>query len=238
MAGGGPYGLAPGQWGPATSMAMCLAQMLRSANGWDAEDAMKRLVNWRDHGYLSSTRACFGMDAETARALQTFEATGNPYGGPREATGNAGIVRLAPVVLAYGADKDAAMAVAQLQSRLTHAAPAGMRGAANLAQVMLTGNQALLPKPDVPPDGTGDDVLETLHAAFWALGQGETFAEALQAAVSLGGGADRVGAVTGQLAGRLHGLAGIPEDWRAVLHDHEKILTAAEDLYAMRPIDV
>ncbi len=240
MEGGGPHGLRPGQWGAPTSMAMCLAQMLRSANGWDADDAMRRFINWRDHGYLSSTRACFGMDAASEKALRAYEATGNPYGGldAPEGAGGGGVMRLAPVVLAYGAEAAPAQAVAQLQSRMTHAAPRAMQAAANLAQVMVTGDAAALPRPDTPPEEVRDDVASLLHAAFWALGQAEDFAGCVLAAVTLGGAAMRAGAITGQVAGRLYGARGIPEAWRAALHDSDKIRIAAEDLHAMRPVDM
>jgi len=240
MVGGGPFNLDPGKWTDDTSMAMCLAQMLRSANGWDAEDAMKRFINWRDYGYLSSTRVCFDIGNQTAAALRRFEQTGNPYAGPveNEASGNGGIMRLAPVVLAYGASKESAMAAAQLQSRLTHASPLCQRAAANMAEFMVTGDIGLLPRPEAPPDEASGYVVHTLHAAFWALTQGETFRDVLLAAVNLGGDADTVGAVTGQLAGRIYGYEGIPANWRAKLYDHDKILTAADDLYVIRPIDV
>ncbi|MCR9112364.1 MAG: ADP-ribosylglycohydrolase family protein [Rhodobacteraceae bacterium] len=240
MVGGGPFNLDPGKWTDDTSMAMCLAQMLRSANGWDAEDAMKRFINWRDYGYLSSTRVCFDIGNQTADALRRFEQTGNPYAGlvENEASGNGGIMRLAPVVLAYGASKESAMAAAQLQSRLTHASLLCQRAAANMAEFMVTGDTGLLPRPEAPPDEASGYVVHTLHAAFWALTQGETFRDVLLAAVNLGGDADTVGAVTGQLAGRIYGYEGIPAEWRAKLYDHDKILTAADDLYVIRPIDV
>jgi ADP-ribosyl-[dinitrogen reductase] hydrolase len=240
MVGGGPFGLDPGKWTDDTSMAMCLAQMLRSANGWDPEDAMKRFLNWRDYGYLSSTRVCFDIGNQTAEALRRYEQTGNPYAGPteEEKSGNGGIMRLAPAVLAYGASVESAMAVAQLQSRLTHASPTCLRAAANMAQFLVTGDRALLPRPEAPPEEASGYVIHTLHAAFWALTQGDNFRDVLLAAVNLGGDADTVGAVTGQLAGRIWGYDAIPAEWRAKLYDYDKILTAADDLYAMRPIDV
>ncbi|WP_135501998.1 ADP-ribosylglycohydrolase family protein [Roseovarius aestuariivivens] len=240
MTGGGPHGLRPGQWTDETTQAMCLAQMLRSANGWDAEDAMKRLINWRDYGYLSPIRRCFDMDDTVADALRRFERTKNPYAGsPDETkTGSAGITRLAPVVLAYGAVTDSAMAVAQLQSRLTHASPVCQRAAASIARLLVTGDSALMPRPDTPPDAVTDNVMSVLQAAFWAFGQGDTFENVLAAAVTLGGDADRAGALTGQIAGRLFGYDAIPTSWRNCLYDHDKILTAADDLFAMRPIDI
>lgn len=239
MTGGGPHDLAPGQWTDETVQAMCLAQMLRSANGWDAEDAMKRFINWRDYGYLSATRVCFDMDPDLAAALRRYEASGIPYAGISDAAdrGAGGITRVAPVVLANGGAVDSAMAVAQLQCRLTHAGPVCQRAAANIARLLVTGDRALLPRPDTPPDRVGNDVMQVLHAAFWALDQGDGFEAVMQAAVSLGGDADRAGALAGQIAGRFYGANAIPARWREVLHDHDKIATAAADLYAMRPVD-
>ncbi len=240
MVGGGPFNLRPGQWTDDTSMAFCLAQMLRSANGWDAQDAMRRFVNWRDFGYLSSTGTCFDIGTQTSAALDRFLADGNPYAGPVDEaqSGNGGIMRLAPVVLAYGARAESAQAVAQLQSRLTHASPLCQRVAANMAQFMTMGDTSILPRPEAPPEEATGYVMHTIHAAYWALTQGDNFRDVLLAAVNLGGDSDTVGAVTGQLAGRIFGYDGIPQGWRDVLHDHDKLLRAADDLHALRPIDV
>ena len=40
MTGGGPHGLAPGQWTDDTSMALCLAESLIECKGFDAADAI------------------------------------------------------------------------------------------------------------------------------------------------------------------------------------------------------
>jgi len=49
-------------------------------------------------------------------------------------------------------------------------------------------------------------VLDTLTCALWALHESETFEEGLLMAVNLGGDADTVGAVYGQVAGAIYGL--------------------------------
>lgn len=240
MRGGGPHGLAAGLWTDDTSMALCLAQSVLSAGGWDAEDTMKRFLNWRDFGYMSSTGVCFDIGNQTDEALTKFARDGNPYAGPVEErkSGNGGVMRLAPVVLAYGVGTEAAMAVAQMQSRLTHASPACLRAAANMAQFMVSGDLRLLPRPDAPPEEASGYVVHTLHAAFWAMTQGDTFGDVLLAAVNLGSDADTVGAVTGQLAGRIYGYGAIREDWCTALHDHDKILAMADALYDIRPVDI
>jgi ADP-ribosyl-[dinitrogen reductase] hydrolase len=45
--------------------------------------------------------------------------------------------------------------------------------------------------------------------------------------VSLGGDADTIGAVTGQLAGAIYGLSAIPDRWLERLAWRERIKTAA-----------
>jgi ADP-ribosyl-[dinitrogen reductase] hydrolase len=56
-------------------------------------------------------------------------------------------------------------------------------------------------------------VLDTLRTALWAVLRTVSFEEAVVLAVNLGNDADTVGAVTGALAGAVHGEAGIPERW-------------------------
>ncbi len=204
MVGGGPFRLQPGQWTDDTSMALCLGEALRSRGGWDGAEVMRRFVDWRDHGYFSSTGTCFDIGMQTSAALDRFLATGDPDAGPTgdSQSGNGGIMRLAPVVLAYGADADRAARAARAQSRLTHASPSCLAAAEDMARFLVTGDRTLLPRPDAPPDEATGWVKHTLHAAHWALTQGDTFRDVLLTAVNLGGDADTVGAVVGLLAGR------------------------------------
>lgn len=58
-------------------------------------------------------------------------------------------------------------------------------------------------------------VVDTLEAALWALSRTDTFQEGMLKAINLGGDADTVGAVYGQLAGAIYGARGIPKAWRA-----------------------
>jgi ADP-ribosylglycohydrolase len=52
----------------------------------------------------------------------------------------------------------------------------------------------------------------------WALRTTSGLEEALRVAIDLGGDTDTVGAVTGGLAGAVHGLAAIPARWTGPLH--------------------
>jgi len=124
MVGGGPFGLAPGQWTDDTSMALCLAESLIEQQGFDPADQMRRYVSWWREGYLSSTGACFDIGTTVRSALSRFEASGAPFSGSREphSAGNGSIMRLAPVPLFYAGDPEQAIMMSAESSRTTHGA--------------------------------------------------------------------------------------------------------------------
>ncbi|MEV4176477.1 ADP-ribosylglycohydrolase family protein [Nonomuraea sp. NPDC049709] len=57
-----------------------------------------------------------------------------------------------------------------------------------------------------------------LGSAVWALRTTYGYEDAVRAAIDLGGDTDTVAAVTGGLAGAVHGLAAIPARWTEPLH--------------------
>ncbi len=124
LTGGGPHGIAPGQWTDDTSLALCLATSLVESRGFDPADQMRRYVRWKNKGYLSSTGRAFGMGSTTRAALERFEASGDPMAGsdgPNTA-GNGSLMRLAPVPMYLLHDATRAKDVAALMSKTTHAA--------------------------------------------------------------------------------------------------------------------
>jgi ADP-ribosyl-[dinitrogen reductase] hydrolase len=124
MVGGGPFGLAAGQWTDDTSMALCLAESLIHAMGSNPEDPMLRYVAWWKNGHLSSTGKCFDIGGTTSAALSRFMKSGDPMAGSKDAqsAGNGSLMRLAPIPLAYRANIDVAIVEAARSSRTTHAA--------------------------------------------------------------------------------------------------------------------
>ncbi len=124
MAGGGPFGLQPGQWTDDTSMALCLAESLVECGGFNPADQLARYVRWYRDGHWSSTGTCFDIGTTTAAALRRFEQTGEPYCGspdPR-AAGNGCLMRLAPVPLRFAGDPAGAIERSGDSSRTTHGA--------------------------------------------------------------------------------------------------------------------
>jgi ADP-ribosylglycohydrolase len=124
MVGGGPFGLAPGQWTDDTSMALCLAESLIERQGFDPADQMSRYVRWWRQGHLSSTGTCFDIGGTVSSALVRFEASGEPFSGSTDpnSAGNGSIMRLAPVPLLYAQDPEQAILMSEESSRTTHGA--------------------------------------------------------------------------------------------------------------------
>lgn len=202
------------------------------------------------------TGACFDIGATTAAALARFERARDPFAGgtdPRSA-GNGSLMRVAPVALFALGDAARAAHLARLQSRLTHGAPEAVEACdlfvALLRGAIRTGDKhaVLAPRPwDGAPAiaaiaggqwwgkvrsqirSTGY-VVDTLEVALWAVSQTRSFEDALVLAVNLGGDADTIGAVAGQLAGALYGLTGIPPRWLAPLAWRDRIAALAAAL--------
>lgn len=124
MVGGGPFGLAPGQWTDDTAMALCLAESLIECCGFDPVDQLHRYVRWWREGHLASTGSCFDIGTTVRTALERFERTGEPWCGPTDprSAGNGSLMRVAPVVLFYARAPAEAIARAADSSRTTHQA--------------------------------------------------------------------------------------------------------------------
>lgn len=259
MVGGGPFELLPGQWTDDTSMALCLADSLIEAKGFDAGDLAARFVRWWRHGENSATGACFDIGVTTQRALLRFERSGDPFSGDtsRDSAGNGSLMRLAPIALFAHTDADNAASLAAQQSRTTHAAPQCLDACAVFARMLVAAiggepKEAVLERaataadPDLagirrlawrkkgrPDISSSGYVVDTLEAALWAVDRSKSFRDAIVLAANLGGDADTVAAVTGQLAGALWGAAAILEDWLQFLWWQPRLRERAETLFRL-----
>lgn len=213
--GGGVHQLEPGEWTDDTSMALCLAESLLQANGFDPTDQMKRYVKWFREGYLSSKDHCFDIGNATRDALLSFEKTGRPYAGSADpwSAGNGSIMRLAPVPLFYAEDPALALEMCARSSATTHAA----KNAVDASLIKGSGY-----------------VVESLEAALWAFHHSSSFEEGLLLAVNLGDDADTTGAVYGQLAGAYYGMEGLPPKMCAIIKHRKLIEAIAVRLYQNR----
>ena len=73
--------------------------------------------------------------------------------------------------------------------------------------------------------------LWSLEAALWSVYNTASFKDAVVLAVSLGGDADTIGAITGQIAGSIYGFESIPERWIKGLCHSEEIMRKAQFLF-------
>ena len=258
MVGGGPFRLKPGEWTDDTSMALCLADSLLACDGLNERDLLERFVRWRRQGENSVTGQCFDIGNVTSQALARFEESGDIHAGPTDpmTAGNGSLMRLSPVALRFWNDRAKLRDAARRQSYTTHGAQEAVDACEALALILADAIQGK-PLSEVlrPPYGDQfcdgvrtiivgswrgkhrDDirssgyVRHSLEAALWCVGSSGSFEEAVLKAVNLGDDADTTGAITGQIAGAVWGLSGIPTPWRKTLVWNDRIEALANDLF-------
>jgi len=254
MVGGGPFNLPAGAWTDDGSMALCLAESLVEAGCFDAQDQMRRYVRWWREGHLSSVGRCFDIGIAVHQALVRFERTSNPLAGSPDAHGasSGSIARLAPVVAWASASVPLALKLARESSRTTHRSADAVDGCELLARLILgayQGENVTLPMAAVltawspalhrvarmhgaggeaPPQPPTGNVVEALGCARWCVARGGNFRDAVLLAANLGGEADTIAAVTGQIAGARHGVEAIPVEWIDRLAMRDRVLELAE----------
>lgn len=82
--------------------------------------------------------------------------------------------------------------------------------------------------------GSGSSSLESVPTAIYAFLSHRDFKSAVIYAVSLGGDADTIGAMTGAIAGACYGIEGIPSQWRETVEHHELIEALAKRLWEVK----
>jgi ADP-ribosyl-[dinitrogen reductase] hydrolase len=259
MIGAGPFRLKPGQWTDDTAMALALGESLSASGGLDELDLMTRFLAWRDTGQYSCTGKCFDIGGATNAALTRFSRTGNPQAGSDDETtaGNGSLMRLAPVALFALDDGEMSGHLAAAQSATTHAAPQAVEACEIFAMMLReailgAGKDAIKPRNWDGHDeiaavlagswrrkgrdeiSSSGYVVDTLEAALWSVHHAQSFEEAVITAVNLGGDADTVGAVTGQIAGAIWGANAIPGRWLKPLAWRERIEALGRDLMVAR----
>jgi len=96
--------------------------------------------------------------------------------------------------------------------------------------------QALLDQPDdyrvITELGNGIEAFNSVPTAVYSfLSHNSSFRQAVLYAVSLGGDADTIGAMTGAISGAYSGLESIPVEWRDKLENRLYIEELAEELW-------
>ncbi|WP_405446032.1 ADP-ribosylglycohydrolase family protein [Streptomyces erythrochromogenes] len=240
MRGGG--GWDPGEATDDTQMAVLVAESLLEEGGLELPDVFGRFQRWaaghpKDIGLQTEDVLTNGHPWDLAAALH-FQINAR-------AAGNGSLMRAATSAVYFSAaGREATMDAARRIAALTHGDRAAWEGTAilhELVRVALDGADPLAALPAaldaVHPDhrerygrvlapdwhpGLATEfngaVWPCLGSAVWALRTTTGFAEAVRAAVDLGGDTDTVAAVTGALAGARYGQDAVPAHWTATLH--------------------
>ncbi|HEX4268141.1 MAG TPA: ADP-ribosylglycohydrolase family protein [Steroidobacteraceae bacterium] len=252
LIGGGPFELPRGAWSDDTAMALCLADSLLAADGFDVRDQVERYKRWQREGYLSATGQCLGITASTAHALAVAEWRRQLYSGshsPNQLDPEP-LSRVAPVVMFFFGAEQEALQFACDAARTTCQAPAVLGACRDLARALLLALSGR-PKPQIlavvsaasapraarssstrprerekaRANHTATDALGIAFEAFVATGN---FRDAVLHAANHGGNSDVAAAACGQLAGAHYGAAAIPAPWRDCLLERALIESYAD----------
>jgi ADP-ribosyl-[dinitrogen reductase] hydrolase len=265
MVGGGPFCLKAGQWTDDTSMALCLADSLIDMGRFNYADQLDKYVEWWQYGYNSVTGRCFDIGGTTQASLHLYVVNGSTLSSLTESrnSGNGSLMRLAPVVIFYSLNENAAVYWAGESSRTTHNTKEAVAACQYFTKLLLNAVRGYskellmhtMPDFNAPAkiieisefdylSMTRDDVknpsgyvVDSLKAALWCFFNTNTFTDGCLLAANLGGDADTVGAIYGQLAGAYYGVENIPQSWLDKLAWKEKIVETAKNLYDMRIMD-
>ncbi len=252
MQGGGLHHVRPGQYTDDTLQACALADSLVVCRGFCPQGFVLRLLRaYRSHPEFFGPTSGAALDLIAAGAAPEAAArtVHKRKGGSRS---NGSVMRGVPLGIFYRPDR--VRDVSMVCSRLTHFDPvagecssfvnrmvsemcrdASRRTAFDRALADCRSRElaALLGKyREHPPDPSLDAVLCT-HCAVAVFMDAPSFADAVIAAVNLGGDADTVGAVTGALAGACWGYSAAPDSWLRALQDGQQLLALARRLWAV-----
>lgn len=193
IVGGGPFRLAPGAVTDDTQMAACLAQSLLVCDGdLDTVDLAARFVDWAGHAFdigsqIGAVLRLIGSGAPIDSAAREIWLARD-----RNAAGNGGLMRAAPLAVAYCTRPDALVDAALTEAGLTHWDPrcrlaqagydaaiasAVAPGASPTVASMLAAAHAALDEAAARLDATGDD-RDRITAAHAALSSDLAAAEA------------------------------------------------------------
>jgi ADP-ribosylglycohydrolase len=248
---------APGEGTDDTALMLALAESIGARGLLDADDVAGRYIAWASAGGK-------GIGRTTRHALVGATGANDARARARErhrlepsVAGNGTVMRAAPVGLAAH-DLAEAVAAANCDAQITHAAPVAGAASAALCAALLA-----LRKTTDPLDAARDEARDhpplmealeaaaradeatlgrlaagpaagacwtTLSVALFALVAIDDYERAVTWTIALGGDTDTNAAVAGALLGFRHGVEAIPSCWLSVLRERERIERAAHGL--------
>ena len=227
----------PGYWTDDSSMAFCIAESAVRLQRYSLEDIANNFVRWYRDGFWSSLSYAFDVGNATCDAIHGIER-GMMKNGSEGSQGNGSIMRFAPsFILNYG---NTDYSLLYEISDLTHDSQKVREAVALMAKICeehIKGQRASVKsiynsREEVNNSGWA---VSTLQAALWAFETTSTFEDGMVAAVNLGGDADSIGAVYGQVAGAYYGFNAIPERWLCKIKDRDAVNGLIEGCVKLNP---
>ena len=216
----------PGYWTDDSSMAFCVAESFARLGKYDRADIANNFVRWHNEGFWSSLDHAFDIGHATHVACRAIARDGSLVNGAEDSQGNGSVMRFAPsYLIARGLGRPK---IIHEISDITHASR-GVRKTCDrfatiLDELFATGETTAVSQYSTREDCNNSGwCVSTLESALWALNTTSSFEEALVTAVNLGGDADSIGAVCGQLAGSKYGYSAIPKRWLAAIPRRDEI---------------
>lgn len=224
IVGGGWLRLKPGQVTDDTQMCLALGDAILATGGWDLRTVADAFVTWMRSRPPDIGNTC-------RRGIRRYMLDGTLSAPPSEdSAGNGAAMRNLPVVLATFDDLPAFARRSVEQAHITHHHPlsdAATLTLGRLTQILLTGGdktdcfrcagELVQQHPQFRfapwPGRTSGYIVDTTQTVLDAFFRTSGFEECLVDVVNRGGDADTTGALAGQLAGALYGVAAIPERW-------------------------
>lgn len=222
-----------GYWTDDGAMALCIMESAARCQKYVLEDIANNFIRWYDEGFLSSLDYAFDVGTATVMGIHGLKR-GILRNGFEDSQGNGSIMRFAPSLLLDNGDNRIIHEV----SDLTHDS-CKVRETVDLmtdiCRTHLSGSKTQHQSEYSCREKVNNSgwCVSTLQAALWAFHSTDSFEEALIAAVNLGGDADTIGAVCGQIAGAYYGYSAIPERWLAAIKDREKLDKLINDFIAV-----
>ena len=223
-------------------MALCLAESIIETQGCNPRDQLDKYVLWKTKGHLSWAKWSLGIGGTVRASLDDYlitHRTKRLHQDPTKHAGNGSIMRLAPIPMAFRNNKQMLRAC-KISSQTTHNVPEAIDACILLGTIIKTAldgkskNDILqnsLQELPILSGGienlrlgkwinkspamlmTTGYVVTTLEAAMWTFHHKDTFESGAKYILHLGGDADTIGAVYGQIAGAHYGFSEIPERW-------------------------
>jgi len=249
-----------GAWSDDGAHALCLLASLLHCDGLDLEDLARRLLDWRQRGYMAVEGLVFDVGIQTSAALDALRAGVAPEeAGPAEerSNGNGSLMRVLPLALWHRGSDEELIRAAMRQSLITHGHLRSQLSCAlyclwarallrqleepwRVAVASLRRFAAADPlvseelerhvRPDEPPQGSGTGYVVDCLHSARWAMQGSSFAEVVRRAIALGNDTDTTAAVAGGVAGIRFGFSQIPPHWVEHLAEKETVEPLASAL--------